>query len=146
MNGMQQTVLVTGADRGLGLSLCEGFIQRGWTVFAGQYMPEWPDLSALQSQYPLALHLLPLDVQSIESARSAAQTLSAYTNSLDMLINNAGIITPSQAAISEQQDYAEIHRLYDLNALGSLRTVEAFLALLQRGTRKRLCFVSSEAG
>jgi len=39
-----------------------------------------------------------------------------------------------------------MHRLYGVNALGALRVVEAFLPLTDRGTMKRLCFVSSEAG
>jgi NAD(P)-dependent dehydrogenase (short-subunit alcohol dehydrogenase family) len=39
-----------------------------------------------------------------------------------------------------------MQRLYDVNALGPLRVVEAFLPLLERGQGKRLCFVSSEAG
>ena len=44
---MMKTVLITGADRGIGYSLCECFIEGGWYVIAGQYMPEWPQLSAL---------------------------------------------------------------------------------------------------
>jgi NAD(P)-dependent dehydrogenase (short-subunit alcohol dehydrogenase family) len=39
-----------------------------------------------------------------------------------------------------------MHRLYDVNALGPLRVVEAFLSLTDRGNLKPLCFVSSEAG
>jgi NAD(P)-dependent dehydrogenase (short-subunit alcohol dehydrogenase family) len=50
------------------------------------------------------------------------------------------------ATIREPQDYADIHRLFDVNALGALRMVGAFLPLLDKGEMKRLCFVSSEAG
>ncbi len=64
-----------------------------------------------------------------------------------MLINNAGVNSPATArSIREPQDYAEMQRLYDVNALGPLRVVEAFLPLLDRGAGRRLCFVSSEAG
>jgi NAD(P)-dependent dehydrogenase (short-subunit alcohol dehydrogenase family) len=48
--------------------------------------------------------------------------------------------------IREAQDYDEMQRMYDVNALGPLRMVEAFLPLTDRGAMKRLCFVSSEAG
>jgi NAD(P)-dependent dehydrogenase (short-subunit alcohol dehydrogenase family) len=51
-----------------------------------------------------------------------------------------------QRTIREPQDYAEIHRLYDVNAVGPLRVAEVFMPLLDRGALKRLCFVSSEAG
>lgn len=143
---MPNTVLITGADRGLGYSLCESLLMQGWIVFAGQYMPNWPDLGALQAQSPQTLHILPLDVQSAESAQAAAQIVREQTHRLDMLINNAGVVTHSTPPINEPQDYAEIHRVFDVNALGPLRMVEACLPLLQRSTFKRLCFVSSEAG
>lgn len=66
---------------------------------------------------------------------------------VDLLINNAGVISPTKdRTIREPQDYAEMHRLYDVNAVGALRVVGAFLPLLDRSVMQRLCFVSSEAG
>ena len=49
---MTQIVLVTGADRGLGLALTADLLARGWHVVAGQYLPEWPALDELSEQYP----------------------------------------------------------------------------------------------
>jgi NAD(P)-dependent dehydrogenase (short-subunit alcohol dehydrogenase family) len=144
---MNQTAFVTGADRGLGLALAAGLLEQGWRVFAGQYLPEWTELSALLGRFPGALQIVPLDVGAIEAAQAAAQAVSAATDRLDLLINNAGVNSPTfLRSIREPQDYAEMHRLYDVNALGALRVVEAFLPLTDRGNLKRLCFVSSEAG
>jgi NAD(P)-dependent dehydrogenase (short-subunit alcohol dehydrogenase family) len=144
---MERNVFVTGGDRGLGLALCAGLLEQGWQVWAGQYMPDWPELSTLAGEYPQALRIVPLDVRSVESAQAAAQAVAAQTDHVDVLINNAGVASPtSLRAIREPQDYAEMHRLYDVNALGPLRIVEAFLPLMDRGSLKRLCFVSSEAG
>ena len=144
---MDKNVFVTGADRGLGIGLCAGLLEAGWQVFAGQYLPDWPELTALADQYPQALHLVPLDVRSMESVRNAAEVVKTYTDHLDVLVNNAGVNSEAiYLTIREPQDYDEMHRLYDVNALGPLRMVEAFLPLLDRGTSKRLCFVSSEAG
>jgi len=138
---------VTGADRGLGFALCAHLLQRGWHVFAGQYMPDWPDLATLADQYPERLDIVPLDIASMASANAAAETVSTHTDHIDLLINNAGVASPtSRREIRESQDYDEMHRLYDINALGALRVMEAFLPLVDRGTMKRLCFVSSEAG
>ena len=144
---MYRTVFITGGDRGLGFALCAGLLEQGWEVFAGQYLPEWPDLATLAGKYPHALHIIPLDVSSVESARSAALAVTAFTDHIEVLINNAGVISPTiSRSIREPQDYAEMHRLYDVNALGPLRVVETFLPLTDRGSKKRLCFVSSEAG
>jgi NAD(P)-dependent dehydrogenase (short-subunit alcohol dehydrogenase family) len=144
---MTRTAIVTGADRGLGQALTAGLLARGWQVFAGQYMPDWPELGQLAEQYPDLLHPVPLDVGSIESARAAAEEVSAVTNRVDMIINNAGVSSrTSRIPITEPQDYDEMHRLYNVNALGPLRVVEAFLPLTRESEMKRLCFVSSEAG
>jgi len=144
---MTRTVLVTGADRGLGFGLCAGLLKEGWHVFAGQYIPEWNELISLTNEYPQTLHIIPLDVSSIESVQAAAEVVKAHADHLDVLINNAGVTSAtSNAMIREPQDYNEMHRMYDVNALGALRVVEIFLPLMDRGNSKRLCFVSSEAG
>jgi NAD(P)-dependent dehydrogenase (short-subunit alcohol dehydrogenase family) len=144
---MERTVFVSGADRGLGLALCAGLLEQGWRVFAGQHMPDWPELSRLMNKHPKTLHIIPLDVSSAESVRSAVSAVSVLTVDLDVLINNAGVNSPtSTRSIREAQDYAEMQRLFDVNALGPLRVTEAFLGLMDKGSLKRLCFVSSEAG
>ena len=43
-----KTVLISGADRGVGLGMASEFASHGWRVFAGQFMPAWPQLSQLQ--------------------------------------------------------------------------------------------------
>jgi NAD(P)-dependent dehydrogenase (short-subunit alcohol dehydrogenase family) len=144
---MPRTVLITGGDRGLGLGLCAGLLEGGWQVFAGQYLPEWHELDALRDKYPRTLHIIPLDVHSMESVKTAADRVHRYTDHLDALINNAGVNSETiYAGIREPQDYDEMHRMYDVNALGVLRVVEVFLPLVERGDSKRLCFISSEAG
>ncbi len=144
---MKPTILVTGADRGLGFGLCAGLLRLGWRVFAGQYLPGWSELPALQKEYPNALEIVPMDVRSMESIRAAAALIEERVGSLDVLINNAGVQSETiYAGIRAPQNYDEMHRLYDVNALGPLRVTEAFLPLMDAGQRKRLCFISSEAG
>jgi NAD(P)-dependent dehydrogenase (short-subunit alcohol dehydrogenase family) len=144
---MKKSVFVTGADRGLGFTLCAGLLTRGWQVFAGQYMPDWPELEGLAKAYRKRLYIIPLDVCSEHSAAEAARRVAQQTDRLDMLINNAGVNTRSkQTSIRKPQNYADIHRVYDINAVGPIRVVAAFLPLLERGEFKRICFVSSEAG
>ncbi len=141
-----RVALVTGADRGLGLAIAAGLLARGWRVFAGQFMPEWPELGELALRYPAQLSVLPLDVASEDSVRAAAEQVRESAGRVDVLINNAGVFTPHNESISEAQDYSEYHRLFDVNSLGPLRMVGAFLPLVEASTIKRLCFVSSEAG
>ena len=139
--------LITGADRGLGLALAAELAGKGWRVFAGQYMPDWPDLAALQRRFPGSVDTVPLDVGDIESARAAARAVAAQADRVDLLVSNAGVISATSGrTLRESQDYGEMHRQFDVNSLGALRVVEAFLPLTDRSDFKRLCFVSSEAG
>lgn len=144
---INQTAFVTGADRGLGFAMCEGLLKRGWQVLAGQHRPGWPQLGELSQRFPEALHIIPIEVTSIESTQAAARAAQAITDRIDLLINNAGVISATSArTIREAQDYAEMQRVFDVNSLGPLRVVESFLPLTDLSSFKRLCFISSDAG
>ena len=144
---MPSIAFVTGADRGLGFALCAELLKRGWEVYAGQHRPEWPELQGLQVSMPKRLHIIPLEVCSSESVQSAANQVAETTDRIDLLINNAGVSSPTTArALREPLDFSEMQRLMDTNSLGPLRVVEAFLPLTDRSEMKRLCFISSEAG
>ena len=79
---------VTGADRGLGLALTARLLAKDWRVFAGQYMPEWPDLDRLAAQYGERLEAVPLDVADAGSTRAAAERVAQHTDRVDLVINN----------------------------------------------------------
>lgn len=144
---MPLTTFITGADRGLGFALSQALLAQGWRVYAGQYFPDWPDLTRLAEQYPDRLLPVALDVMDEASVRAAAQAVAKTADKVDLLINNAGVSSPTNLrTIYAEQDYAEMQRVYDVNALGPLRVAEAFLPLVARSELKRLCFVSSEAG
>lgn len=134
---MMQSVLITGADRGIGFSLCRLFLENGWQVFAGRFMKEWAELDSLKNEYPENLFLIPLDVGDMESVKQAFSLVAEQISCLDMLVNCAGIFqnTDRRAAV----------RSLNINTIGPIRMVETFLPLMEQG-EKRLCFFSSEAG
>lgn len=140
------TVFITGADRGVGLGLVKRFLELGWAVYAGQFMAGWEELGELGRSHPGTLHIVPLDVSSDESVREAAAAVAASAGRLDMLINNAGI----SGGVGDIADLGDVQKgaaIFNVNALGALRTVRSFLPLMEKaGGGKRLCFVSSEAG
>ncbi len=143
---MEQVAVVTGADRGLGLALCADLAARGWRVFAGQFMPAWPELGELAQKFPQRLTVIPLDVGSTESVQAAAQAVAAAVDHVDLLINNAGITSEiALRDIRQPQDYADMQRMVNVNTLGPIRMTEAFLPQMDRGEMKRLAYVSSNA-
>jgi NAD(P)-dependent dehydrogenase (short-subunit alcohol dehydrogenase family) len=143
---MMPTAYVTGADRGLGLALVKALLADGFRVYAGSYLPEWPELSALASDHPQELTVLPLDVTDEASVQAAAGVIAASSGSLDLLINNAGIHPKHTPTILEDINFEDLLRLYNVNALGSLRVTHSVVQLLLAGTMKKLVNISSEAG
>jgi len=75
----------------------------------------------------------------------AGAETARLTDHLDLLISNAGIAS-GRGDIETGLDYPGIEQAYDVNALGLLRVVQAFLPLLDAGQGKRIGVVSSEAG
>ena len=138
------SVIITGADRGLGLSLCREYLARGWTVFAGKYLSEYTLLEQLGARES-RLHIVPLDVGDAQSIEAAAAVVDEASGSLDMLISNAALMGRVSCSLYEPpMDLEAVWDAYRVNALGPVRLVTACLPLLARAPTKRLCFISSE--
>ena len=153
---MRKNVMVTGADRGLGFALCEEFLKTSgrqtgaesgttFQVIAGRYMEEWKELDALKQTYPDRLICVPLDVGDDNSVKTAVQKVMERVETVDMLIHCAGI-NGTIRDIRDGYDYPGMLRTLNVNALGAIRVTEAFLPLMDRGTDKKICCISSEAG
>lgn len=144
---MNKVACVTGADRGLGLSLTHLLLKNQYVVFAGQYLEHIELLKALKDEYPDTLYLLPLDIGDTESVKRAARTIAAHTGHVDLIINNAGIIQASdQATVLVDMDIEAMQRIYNVNTLGSLRVSNALMGLLLQSEQKLIVNISSEAG
>lgn len=141
----RETVLITGANRGLGLGLVRAFHARGWQVFAACRQPqETTELHSLGESG--TLHLVVMDVVSDASVRSAAAEVATYCSALDVLVNNAGMNPEPRAASIEEVAPGAVLSSLDVNTVGPLRTTQAMLPLLRKSARARVVNISSGAG
>ena len=141
-----RTALITGADRGLGLSLTLGLLEQGWQVFAGRFLSDYRLLDEACARYPL-LRPVPLDVSSRQSILDACAMVRQETEYLDMIISNAAYMGgPNSSGFRGELpiDYSLLEYSFRVNSLGALQVMEIFLPLVEAGEMKRLCFVSSE--
>lgn len=143
---MTRNILITGANKGLGLALTGIFLHSEDRVFAGIHH-ESLEITRLKGQFADRLVSFPMDVDSEDSVRKAAKAVSTYTDSLDILINNAGILIRESADTTiENLDIGGIKRTFEVNSIGPLIVLKYFIGMLEKGKRKVIVNISSEAG
>ncbi len=143
---MKKMVLVTGASRGLGLCLTKKYLEDGETVFAGVRDTSTPVLKALKEEYPESLIPVALEVTDTKSVNAAVNIVKEYTEKLDIVINNAAIHSNSSFEIIEQADIDDCLPVYNVNSLGPLRIVKAFIQLIRQSDSAKIINISSESG
>lgn len=112
-------VLVTGANRGLGLEFCRQYLEEGWTVFAGCRHPETAgDLSVLAGAgHGDRLTVVRLDMTDRQSMLEAHDAIAAVADRLDLLINNAGCFAPGEEGLAHVDAESMLH-VFHVNVVG----------------------------
>jgi NAD(P)-dependent dehydrogenase (short-subunit alcohol dehydrogenase family) len=137
-----ETIIITGANRGIGLELARNFLAAGKHVIAGCRDPQAAhELAALADSSALDIHRL--DVADDNSVAEFCAQVG--TDAVDVLINNAGIMGGDKQDISNMDYGAWLHTL-NVNTLGPFRLSAALLQNLKRATRPRIVTLSSQMG
>ena len=122
MSEKKQTVVITGASRGIGLALVGTYLARDCEVIAVCRKP---------SQALMALGAEVIDGVDVSDAKAVAHLAETLRGkSIDILINNAGVLH-SESLGNIEYDHV-LHQL-EVNALGPLRVTEALLSQLSSG-------------
>jgi len=137
-------VVVTGANRGIGLELCRQLPARGYSVVLGSRDLEKGETAAREIDAP-AVSACELDVSSEDSVRRAFEWVESELGRADVLINNAAILYDTWNEASSV-DLDVIREAFETNLFGAWRTSHAFLPLLRRSPHPRIVNVSSEGG
>jgi NAD(P)-dependent dehydrogenase (short-subunit alcohol dehydrogenase family) len=137
------TVLLTGANRGLGLEFSRQYAARGWRVLACCRNPaQAGELQALARANPVvSVHAL--DVRDLARVAELAAELAG--ESIDLLLNNAGIYGPSRMFLG-QIDYQAWDEAFLVNTMAPARLVECFVEHVARSARRGIACISSLMG
>jgi NAD(P)-dependent dehydrogenase (short-subunit alcohol dehydrogenase family) len=130
------TVLITGANRGIGLAFARAFRKRGDEVIGTAREPAVADDLA-----HTGARVEELDVSDDASVSSLQERVRGLP--IDLLILNAGILRRDRL---DSVDPAAVLRQFDVNALGALRTVLALQANLRMSGNPRIVAMTSRMG
>jgi len=140
-----QRVLVTGANRGLGLEFTRQLLARGAHVFATCRHPGRAlKLTELAGAHPGRLNVLPLDLTSEHSISALAREVAALTDVLDVLINNGAVLVSGERF--GELAAKTVGNSFATNALGPLLLTQALTPLLARGKDAKVINLSSDVG
>jgi NAD(P)-dependent dehydrogenase (short-subunit alcohol dehydrogenase family) len=143
---IQRTVLITGANRGIGLETARQLSRRGFhVVIAARDEAGGPRAAEAVNADGGKATFLSLDVSNSESIRTTAGTFAAIADHLDVLINNAGIY-PDKGLTILTLPRDRLDQTFQTNTFGPLEVTQAFLPYLRRAAGARIINVSSGYG
>jgi len=152
------TVMITGANSGIGLEFAREYAQAGWSVIATHRRAEPPKtLTDLAAKYP-KVRIESLDVTNLDQAQKLAAKLAGVP--IDVLINNAGVYNDRAKCAGDDEGcpgdysgetfgtfkYSLLDTIMAVNIKGPLIVSEAFYKNVLASSQKKLIAVSSSNG
>jgi NAD(P)-dependent dehydrogenase (short-subunit alcohol dehydrogenase family) len=153
-----QTVLVTGANSGIGLEFTKQYLARGWTVIATHRRSELPaTLAELTKKYK-TIRIERVDVTSVEQVRTLASRLANVP--IDVLVNNAGVYNDRGVCAPEddacagdwttqnfgRMRYELLDTILSVNVKGPLLVSEMLFPNVKASKLKKIIAISSSNG
>ncbi len=142
---MAYNILITGANRGLGLALAECLLENGHSVHTLN-RHDSPRLTQLEARYPKTLRRYCADVTDEASVRQALEKVSRQAEGLDILLNNAAVHLDQARLPLEKVDFSVYLPAFQVNSVGPLIVAKYALPCLRSGRKKLIVNFSSEAG
>jgi NAD(P)-dependent dehydrogenase (short-subunit alcohol dehydrogenase family) len=146
-----ETVLITGANSGIGLEFAKQYAENGWTVIATHRRDETPqELAELAAEHR-NVQVAKMDVSSLEQVKALATKLRGQP--IDVLINNAGIFRIGDWLDQEDTNqvfgtlnYEHFDDIMRVNVRGPLMVSEAFIENVKASAEKKIVMITSTIG
>ena len=143
----KKTALITGANTGIGLETARQLGKQGVTVLVGA-RDSGKGKAAVEElrQDGVDAHAVEIDVSDSASIKAAAEKVARDFGRLDILINNAGVMTDDKKKQVSEQALETWRETFDTNLFGVIETTQAFLPLLRKSEAGRIVNLSSILG
>jgi NAD(P)-dependent dehydrogenase (short-subunit alcohol dehydrogenase family) len=134
-------VLITGANRGIGFEFTKQYAADGWSVLACCRTAQ--SASALQSIAKANNNVQIFDLDVSDFAQIEALALQLKDQSIDVLINNAGVYPPSSFGNTNYDEWA---KAFKVNSMAPLKMAEEFVQHVTRSQLKKIATLTSKMG
>ena len=138
------TVLITGANRGIGLAMARNYADRGWRVIATARKPEKADELKELAAENARVSVERLDV--LDQGQIDALATKYRDVPIDVLFNNAALLGDPKDQVLGNYDYDLFTRVLNTNTVGPLRMAEAFLEHVAASEQKKIVGMTSGQG
>ena len=142
-----KTALITGANKSIGFETARQLLRQGFYVYLGSRDLEngQQAVENLKAEGLDQVEAVRINVGDAESVAAARRAIGEKTDSLDVLINNAGISggMPQSAMGASIEQFKKV---FETNVFGVVRVTQTFLGLLQKSNEPRIVMVSSSQG
>ena len=141
------TVLITGANRSIGLETAKQLSQKGLFVYLGSRDLTKGETIVKELAQPgfNNIKAIEIDVTNPESILEAKDIVEKEQGKLDILINNAGILGP-QPQTATETSVEKIKEVFETNFFGVINVTQVFLDLLKKSDRPRISNITSGLG
>lgn len=139
---MSKVILVTGANRGIGKEICRQLKLMGHQIIlASRDLAKGKKAANEMSK---EIDVQQLDVTDSKSIQRLAKHIQSSYGKLDVLINNAGIISEDTSVVNS--DPSDYRKVMETNFYGPWEMIKAFVPLLEKSKDGRIVNVSSQMG
>lgn len=148
MSVAKEIVLITGANKGIGLESAKQLGKLGFKVLVGARDEKAGKeaVARLVSDAKIDAEFVAIDVVSESSVAAAAADVTARFGRLDVLVNNAGVMSGNHGGPVADVDIAKARKDFDVNFFGVVSVTTAFLPLLKQSPLPRIVNLSSILG
>lgn len=129
---MSDTVLITGANKGIGFEIARQLGQKGWTILLGARNKERGLAAVKQLQAEgITVAWVPIDLNDLATIHAAADKIANVHPELKVLVNNAGIPGDMDAEPLATKT-ADLKATLDVNVIGNFELIKTFTPILER--------------
>src|SRR5690242_15628690 len=138
-----EIAVVTGTSTGIGFATSLHLARHGYRIFAGmRNLAKADPLRATAAEARLPVEVIPLDVTSAASVRSAFEAVAVH-GPVDVLVNNAGIGGATPLELTPEDEH---RAMFETNYFGAIRCIQTVLPVMRERRRGTIVNVTSIGG